>query len=126
MNYPKIAKKLLLLKEVKTYNPYGIEETTHYWSDCKGRVEGEYKSWSKDKSLIIHHWCEKNCLEGEFKSWYDNGKQWTHHWFKKDKSVANFLKYPELKEKYKLKDGYLLGGDGKYYPDEGDIKSIII
>ena len=43
--------------------------------------------------------------------WHSDGKRWIHTWH--ENSVTT--KFPKDVE---LKEGYILGGDGKYYEDK--------
>ena len=79
-----------------------------YFSGIVG--EGEYKEWWDSLKLWIHSWYRKGSMSGEMKKWASNGELMESDWIE-DGQVA------KLPKNVKLKEGYMLGGDGKYYKD---------
>ena len=72
--------------------------------------EGEFKQWYKNGQLKTHGWWKNGKLEGEETKWNPSGSLYTHSWF----SEYQCRIFPK---DVKLKKGYILGGDGKYYKD---------
>ena len=84
-----------------------LKFTGIYFSGIEGK--GEWKRWRPDGPLYVHDWKKNGLLTGEYKTWSD-GIPDIHRWFKNGR-VTDFPK------DVKLKDGYILGGDGRYYKD---------
>ena len=92
-----------------TFENFGKANFGVYFSGITG--EGEYKGWSPSRYLQVHCWCKNGNREGEYKFWLPEVRAADQHlWFIKDKEV-------EFPKDVKLKSGYILGGDGKYYKD---------
>ena len=79
-----------------------------YFSGDKNN--GEHKEWHRTVKLFKHCWYKNGNLEGEYKVWFSDGELDQHCWFEKGKNIS----FPK---NIKLKPGYILGGDGKYYKD---------
>ena len=74
------------------------------------RLDGESRYWYPNGQLWMHCFSKDNNLNGECKVWYKNGRLHDQGWFKDNFIVA----FPK---NIKLKKGYILGGDGRYYKD---------
>ena len=81
-------------------------------------VDGELKRWAYMFSFKTHCFFKDDLFDGEFKDMTLNGEIISHYWYNGGKNEIDFLKNPELKEVYKLKEGFVLGSDGEYYPDK--------
>ena len=79
-----------------------------YFSGFQG--EGEYKKWYENGQLKEHLWLKNSLSNGERKEWYSDGKILNHYWADGGEAFS-------IPKNKKLKDGYILGGDGKYYKD---------
>ena len=79
-----------------------------YMSGTMG--EGEFKLWHPNDQLWLHFWDKENRHEGEYKFWKKDGETYDHRWYENGESM-------QFPKDVKIKEGYLLGGDGKYYKD---------
>ena len=104
-----LAKKLLLGYELqKNYYENGQIKTS-IWFRNK-HFDGEVKVWYSNGKLEHHSWFKEGRAMGEYKSWGKSGKIDDHHWMENDLPR-------DFPKDVKIKEGYILGGDGKYYKD---------
>ena len=105
------AKKLLLgYREIKEYHENG-QISAHYFCDENNSMYGERRRWYKNGCLYVHCWHYHNVVEGEYKIWDNTGILLDHCWFVRGEKT-------EIPKDVKLKEGYILASDGKYYEDK--------
>jgi antitoxin component YwqK of YwqJK toxin-antitoxin module len=127
-DYKKFSKFIYGQHNIWLSGTKGEGECKRWWSrrviDMHGYYKngnkiGEFKRWNHDGSIFIHSWYNKNGkLNGEYKEDHGDGIDKVSYWYKNG-GQGEYLGAD--KKKYNLKNGYMLGGDGKYYPDKGDL-----
>lgn len=100
MKHEYIIKVFTNLKKLKSY---GI-----WFSGIKG--EGIFKGWHENGKLYNNGFFKDGKEDGEHKNYYSDGSIANHFWY----NMGFEIMFPKDK---KLKNGYILGSDGKYYKD---------
>jgi hypothetical protein len=69
-------------------------DTSHYFRDAKGRLQGEYKEWHENGQLRVHCFCVDDEVHGECKWWDKDGTLISHNFYEHSELYRDLLVNP--------------------------------